>query len=336
MAKREIAIDLGTSRTTIFLNGTGLVIDEPSIVAVSKNQKNKIVRTSGLKATKLEGQTSDDAIFVSPIQNGIIVDEDSCVVMLKDFLKKLIPSNAVFYPKYKVILCVPIGLSVKEKFIMENVCIKANILDIKLVEGILATAVGIDIPIEQTFGHLVVNIGGGKTEIGVISSAEIIDGCTVSIGGFSIDEAIASYIQSRYNMIISKSQACKIKNEIGCLYTNNTSEMLINGKDINFGEPISSTIKASEIAMCIQPLIMDIVGHIDKVIKNCSTEIIDNIFTKGLYLCGGISKLEGISKMISQLLGLKVWFVQNPEFAQIIGAGKLINNPELLCEILSK
>jgi len=336
MAKREVAIDLGTTTTNIFLAGNGVVINEPSVVAVSKGDKSETVRTVGTQAVLLEGRTGSSTTFVYPIKNGLVVDEDACVTMLKEFLKKLISPKAILYPRYKAILCVPMGLSLKERFQFENVCIKLGIDDITVVESIITTAIGIDLPIEQPFGNMVVNIGGGKTEIAVISSCEIVAGLNVAIGGNVIDRAIVDLVANKYNMNISQTLACKAKVDIGCLYTNDISEMTVQGTDIYSKDIVTAVIRADEIAYCIQPYAMDIIAKIDAVIKSCSAELIENIFLKGIYLCGGVSKLDGLDRMISNELGIKVWRVENPEFASIIGAGKLVSSEELLQQIISK
>jgi rod shape-determining protein MreB len=274
--------------------------------------------------------------MISPVIGGLIVDADSCCQMLREFCKRLVPKTAIFNPKLKTILNVPIGLTNSERSIFENVCLKAGLSEIVLVESILSSAIGMDLPVHTAGGCLVVNCGGGKTDVGVISMGAIVEGCSINIGGNTLDEAIIDYISGKYNIRIGHPTARRIKHDIASLYLNDNSETSILGADIVEKTPIEAVIKSSDVLQSIQPYFEKIIEAIKSVLSNCAPEVVADVKHKGLYLCGGTSMIPGFDNLLKDTLGLNIFLTENPAYTSIIGAGKLLNHRELLMDILAQ
>jgi rod shape-determining protein MreB len=314
--------------------GHGVVLYEPSIVAFSNDVKQKKIKAVGLQAIQMVGKSPVDTAVVNPISEGLIIDEDACVRMLKVFLKKLTPKELIFNPKFKAILCVPMGLSSIERRCFESVCLKAGISEISLIESALASAIGLDLPVTNANCNLVVNCGGGKTDIAVVSMCKIVEGCSLNIGGNMLDLAIIDFILGKYNVRVGKQSAKKIKHDIVSLYQNDSSQTQILGADIKERTPVEATVNAEDLLDCIMPYFDKIVEGIKIVLSKCNPEVVADIKLVGLNLCGGLSQLPGIDEMLKKNLGLNINQVDNPSFVSISGAGKLIADKKLLKDII--
>lgn len=232
MAVMEIAVEIGTGYTSIYVPGNGIVLREPTMIAFIGDPKNKRVHAVGAQAEKMRGKTPERTNIVEPVVDGVIADAEACGVLLKEFVKKILPQNYIFFPRIKAIVGIPTGLSLEERAVYEDVCAAAGIGEVTMIDNIILSGIGLDIPIDAAGGGVVVNIGAGTTEIAAMSLAGVVSGCGVTIGGNMMDKAIMDFIAGKYDLKIGITTARKLKNEIGSLYENDTSEMFVSGRDV--------------------------------------------------------------------------------------------------------
>lgn len=336
MSVLEIAIDIGTSYTSIYLSGNGIVLHEPTVVAYMGNSDKRKVRAVGAKAVEMLGKTPERTIVVSPVVDGVIADPGTCAVLLKEFIGRIIPQSYVFRPKIKAILGIPVGLEKKECKTYEDVCFAADISEVTMIENIILSGVGIDMPLASPSAGLVVNIGGGVTEIAALSLCGIVNGCGVSIGGGMMDKALIDYVVGKMNLQIGTNTARKLKHDIGSLFMNDTSKMEVKGVDIRTKKPSSAVVRATDVREALLPYYLRIADAIDNIINKCQPEIAGDIYKSGIYLTGGAAQIIGLPELLSERLKLQVYLVDDPAYAAILGAGKLLSNKELSDNILAQ
>ena len=336
MAVLEIAVEIGTSYTSIFLSGNGIVLREPTVIAFLGDPKQKRIRAVGQAAYEMLGKAPEKTTVVCPVVDGFIADKDSCILLLKEFVKRILPQNYIFFPKIKAILGVPTGLTMEERRVYEDVLLAANIKEITMVENIILSAVGIDLPISTSCGGLVVNVGGGITEIVAMSVSGVVSGCGVTIGGNLMDKALIDFAAGKHNLKLGLNTARKVKTEIGTLYENDTSEMIVRGIDLQTKNVSTAKIKAVDVCTVLRPYYIRIRDAIEKILKSLPPDIASDIYKTGIYFVGGGSKITGLEKFMSEELSLGAFVPEDPEYAAILGAGKLLSDKYLLSEILSQ
>ena len=337
MATMEIAVEIGTSYTSIYLSGSGLVLREPTVVAYTGAGERRKVRAVGNKAVEMLGKTPERTLIVSPVVDGVIVDPDTCAVLLRAFIGRIVDDGYSFFrPRIKAILAVPMGLEKKQYKTYEDVCFAADISEVTTIESIILAGVGIDMPLTSPHAGLVVNIGGGATEIAALSLCGIIDGYGVSIGGNMMDNALIDYISGKKSLRLGTNTARKLKHDIGSLYVNDTSKMEVKGVDIRTRQPSSCVVYATEVREALLPFYTQIAGAVENIIHRCPPEIAGDIYRSGIYLTGGASQITGLPEFLKAKLQLPVYLVEDPSFAVILGAGKLLSNDELLAGILAQ
>lgn len=336
MASLEIALEIGTSYTSVYLSGQGIVLREPSVVAFLGDPRQKRVRAVGNQAMEMLGKTPEKTAVVTPVVDGVIVDPDVCAVMLKEYIRKILPDNYLFFPKIKALVGIPMGLSLEEHRMYEDVCAAAKIGDVTMIENIMLSGLGIDFPVSSPNGSLVVNVGGGVTEIAAVSLGGVIAGCGVTIGGNMMDKALIDYITGKFNLKIALNVVRKLKHNIGSLAAADNSQMDVEGIDIRTKIPSSVTVYATDIREALLPYYKRISDAVENIINECPPAIAADIYKRGVYVVGGASKIYGLDKLMSERLKLNVYCPQEPDpsHAAILGAGKLISDPQLLNEIL--
>ncbi len=334
MAVMEIAVEIGTGYTSIYVPGNGIVLREPTIIAFIGDPKNKRIHAVGIQAEKMLGKTPDRTTIVEPVTEGVISDAEACGMLLKEFIGKILPDNYIFYPKIRAILGVPTGLTPAERTVYEDVCALSGIDEVTMVENILLSGIGLDIPIDVAGGGVVVNIGAGITEIAAMSLAGVVSGCGVTIGGKMMDKAIMDYVAGKYDLKVGITTARKLKNEIGSLYENDTSEMSVSGRNVRTKNTGSAYVTAADICGVVKPYYMRIADATESIINMCPPEIVGEINRKGIHVVGGGSKILGIEKLFSERLGVNVYTVEEPSYCAILGAGKLLGDKQLLKSIL--
>lgn len=332
MGKQLIALKLGSTITTIFKQGEGLVLKEPSMIAVTGHLKSREIKAIGKDAKRMQGRTSGAMSVISPINAGVITDSDLATAMLKGFLKKIFP-RTLFRPNIKAILCVPLGISVNEKKAFEKVCYNAGIADVTLIPAIICSAVGDEIPIGTNTGKLIVNIGGGCTNIAAIAMNSIITGVNISVGGSNMCTAIEKYIMERFGLFISDGTAERVKNEIASLLENNTATTEVQGVKVDTKETESVVITSKDIYPIVVHYYSKIADAILSVINSCPPDIANDITLNGIYVFGGNSQISGLTKFMKNKLKVPVNISENAK-TDILGAAKLLDNPTQYHDII--
>lgn len=332
MAIVEIAIDIGSSNTVIYKKGSGVVLREPTLIALQNTQKhNYKVLAVGLEAKKLQGKTGEDVTIVSPVVEGVIKNTELAVEMIKYFLSKITKG----FEKFKALVVVPCGVTEEEIKDFQKVMFSSGIGRVSFVSSLVCLALGSK-NTQANHSQLIVNIGGGKTEIGAVINASVLSGCTISYGGRSIDNAIVEFLQETHNIKISNVTAEKIKNEIASLYETDRSNIEIAGADVMSNRFVSDVVAAREIRPVIADGLSRIVATILAVIGECAPDVVADIHNKGIYLSGGVSQLVGIEEFMSKILEIPVVVLDQPENTVILGAGKLLNDSVLYAEVVSE
>ncbi|HEY8418852.1 MAG TPA: rod shape-determining protein [Clostridia bacterium] len=334
MSKINLALELGSSNTSIYMEGLGIVLREASQIAFLEKVSEKSIIEAGSKVKKMLGKTSDKTIIVSPVQEGVVVDKTAAAAMLKEFLKRVIKSR--FLMRIRAIVCVPCGLTKEQRLDYETVCLKAGISEVILVESVLAAGLGIGLSLESSKGMALIDIGGGITDIAVMSNCSIISGCSVFAGGNVMDAAIADYIQKKYGLIIGQTTAERLKIEIGSLYSNDLAEVKVSGMDQRTQNPSYAIVTAKDIKEAIEPIYLKIASSAEAIINVCPPEIAADIYKNGIFLTGGAANILGIEQFLGSRLKISVKVVTDASYATILGAGKLLGDEQLLQNIFEQ
>lgn len=333
MAAMEIAVEIGTGFTSIFVPGNGIVLREPTVIAFVGDERYRRVHAVGVQAEKMLGMTPERTTIVEPVTDGVISDPEACGLLLKEFIKKILPQSYIFFPKIKALLGIPTGLSMQERAVYEDVCAVAGISEVTMIDNIILSGIGLDLPIDSAGGGVVVNIGAGTTEIAALSLAGVVSGCGVTIGGKMMDKALMDYIAGKYDLKVGVLTARKIKNEIGSLYENDTSDKLVSGRNITTKNTGSAYVTAEDVCTVVKPYYMRIADAVESIINMCPPEIAGEIYRRGIHVVGGGSKILGIEKVFAERLDVNVYTVEEPSLCAITGAGKLLRNKQLLRQI---
>jgi rod shape-determining protein MreB len=335
MANVEFAIELGTTSTTIYKKGSGIVLIEPSLVAKNINGKKTVVKAVGYLAKKMQGKTANNTIITSPIKDGVIEDSKHAQTMLKYFIKKVMPKK-LFKQKVKILFVVPCGLTVKEKTLYKNVAYNVGASKVEFVPSVIASLVGSGVNTKLPNGVISLNLGGGTFSVASVSLNTIIAGYTISIGGEKMDQAIKAYVKETYELEISLQTAEKIKQEIGSLYIHDNSNMEVSGIDTSTKSPRQDVVTSSNVRPAIEHYFDKIVSAIEDVLNNCSPDIVADISNNGVYITGGLASLTGIENYFKKRLRLPIIMSDKPEEACIIGAGKLLSDKKALSTIIKE
>lgn len=327
-----IALKLGSTTTTIFKQGEGLVLKEPSYIAVAGSLKSREIKAVGKEAKRMLGRTSGGVSVIAPINNGIVTDSDLASSMLKIYLKRIFPRRFL-KPHIKAVLCTPLGLSVSEKKNFEKVCYNAGIADVTMIPAIICSAIGDDIPVDTSTGKLLVTIGGGTTNIAVIANNTIVSGINISVGGTMINTAIENMIQEKFNANIGEGTADKVKNETLSLLENDTSSIEIQGVNASTHETQNILVSSQDVYPIANHYYGKIAEAIASVVTTCPPDIVSDINREGVYIYGSHSQISGIDKFFKSKLGLKINLSETFK-TDIHGAAKLLDNPAELHEIL--
>ncbi|NLC16424.1 MAG: rod shape-determining protein [Clostridiales bacterium] len=334
MSKINLALELGSSNTSIYIEGLGIVLKESSQIAFLEKVSEKNVIEAGSKVKKMQGKTSDKTIIVSPIQEGIITDKKAAQAMLKAFLKRVIKSR--FLMRVRAIVCVPCGLTKQQRKDYETVCLKAGINEVILMESVIAAGLGIGLSLESSKGVALIDIGGGTTDIAVMSNCSIISGCSVFAGGIMMDAAIIEHIKKKYGLIIGQTTAERLKIEIGSLYSNDLAEIKVSGMDLKTQNPSYTIVTAKDIKEAIEPIYLKIAFSAESIINVCPPEIASDIYKNGIFLTGGAANILGIEQFLGSRLKIAVKVVTDASYAVILGAGKLLGDEQLLQNIFEQ
>lgn len=332
MSTYYIGIKMGSSTTCIYKSGNGIVLKEPSLIAMPTNMKIKDVKAIGEDARRLIGRVPNNITIFSPIANGVIQYEDLAVLMLKGFLKKIFPNRSIGQ-NIKAIVTTPISITPQEKKVFETTCFKAGIADVYLIPDVLSYAVGTGIDIQSETANMIVNIGGDTTNIATISNYSIINGYTLSFGGSIINVAIAKYIEETYNFYISTEQAEFLKTEICSLFETYTVSYDIIGLNKKTQSKEQLTINSTELYPIVKHYYSLIANAINSVIQSSDPEVIADISKNGIYFYGGGSSIIGLEKFMADNTTFKI-NLPDTSRSNILGTGVLIKYPQILKRIV--
>ena len=328
----SIAIKLGSCNTSIFKQGEGIVLFEPSLVAYTGAGKDRDVKAVGNKAKRMQGRTDDQTFVMSPIFEGRIIDTELACIMLKSFLNKVI-KRGIIKPKIKAVVCIPIGLSLSERKAFEKVCYSVGIQDVILVPAIICGAIGYNFPVSEPNGVCLVNIGGGSTDIAVVSLNSIIQGVNIGVGGEVIDKVIETHIANKFGVQIGHGVAEALKEEIGSLYKNDMSNAEVSGVDIETKMARNVVVESQDLYEVIEGYYSKIVEAIKSVLNECPPNIVQDVDARGIYLMGGNSLMTGVEQYFRKELGLSVKTEDYTTAIDVLGAGKLLSDAKLLKEL---
>ncbi len=327
---KDLAMDLGTANTLIYLRGKGVVLNEPSVVAI--NQETKQVIAVGQEARNIIGRHGQRIATIRPLKDGVIADFEVTSIMIKYFLAKILKGRQLFRPR--LVVAVPTGITSVEKRAVIEAAEQAGARQIHLVEEPMAAAIGTGLPIDQPFGNMVVDIGGGTTEVAVISMFAVAYSESVRVAGDEADEAIVRYVQRERQMIISEILAEKVKMKIGSAAPLASPETMdITGKDILSGIPKTFTLTDEEIREAIKEPVMVIVDAVKRALEKTPPELAADIHDKGFWLAGGGALIRGLDQLLTQVTGLKVNVADDPLTSIARGAGMVIDHMDFFRQV---
>ena len=326
----DLAIDLGTANTCVYVKGHGLVLREPSVGAVKRdNRGNKVVLAVGHDAKRMLGRVPGNIEAIRPMKDGVIADFEVTEAMLRHFISKAHKSNHFVHPR--VMICVPTGVTQVEKRAVKESAQSAGAREVYLIEEPMAAAIGANLPITEPISNMVVDIGGGTTEVAVISLAGIVYSRSVRVGGDKMDEAIMTHVKRKYNLLIGETSAEDIKIQIGSAYPLDPEETLeIKGRDLLDGIPKNITITSEEIRKSIAEQVDSIVQAVRIALEQTPPELAADIVDRGIVLTGGGALLKGLDQLLRDQTNLPITVVDDPLSTVVMGTGKALDNIHIL------
>jgi len=331
----DLAIDLGTANTLVFVKGKGIVLSEPSVVAVrtDNRMKNRVLAV-GIEAKKMLGRTPGNIVAIRPMQDGVIADFDVTEAMLRHFIRKV--HNRRTFVRPRVVIAVPTGVTPVEKRAVKEAAESAGAREVFLIEEPMAAAIGAGLPITEPTCNMVVDIGGGTTEVAVISLAGIVYTRSIRIAGDKMDMAIMQYIKRKYNLLIGERSAEVIKMTIGNAYPNseNYETMEIKGRDLVSGIPKILAIDSEEIRVAISEQIDAIVETTKIALEQTPPELAADIVDRGIFLTGGGALLKNLDKLLREETGLPITVADDPLSTVVRGSGMTLNNIDILRQVV--
>lgn len=337
----DIGIDLGTVNTLVLVKGKGIVIREPSVVA--RHKKTHQILEIGTEAKRMLGRTPIAIEAIRPLRNGVISDFDTTEAMLHYFIQKVHknpPNSKKFMlpkiPRPRVVVGIPSGVTEVERRAVQDACLAAGARVAYLIEEPMAAAIGSKLAVEDPEGLMIVDIGGGTTEIAVISLGGMVINRSLRVAGDQLDEDIISYMRTRYGLLIGEKTAEDVKLEIGSAFSSKEVdhlEAVVRGRDLSTGLPKSIKISASEVREAMDPTINQIVSAIQEVLEETPPELLSDILERGIVMAGGGALIRGLDKRIAEETKLPVYIANDPLTAVVRGCGEVLNNLDLLSKV---
>ena len=334
----DLAIDLGTANTLIYVRGRGIVLDEPSVVAIRQEggpNGKKVIQEVGLAAKQMLGRTPGNITAIRPMKDGVIADFTVTEQMLKQFIKKVLDSR-LFSPSPRIIICVPCGSTQVERRAIRESALGAGASKVYLIEEPMAAAIGADLPISDATGSMVVDIGGGTTEVGVISLGGMVYSGSVRVGGDKFDESIINYIRRNYGMLIGEPTAEAIKKQIGSAFPGSeVKEIEVKGRNLSEGVPRSFTISSNEILEALTDPLNQMVSAVKNALEQTPPELGADIAERGMMLTGGGALLRDLDRLLAEETGLPVLVAEDPLTCVARGCGIALERMERLGSIFT-
>jgi rod shape-determining protein MreB len=331
---QDMAIDLGTANTLVVLKGKGVVLNEPSVVAIINEMGKKTVLAVGDEAKTMLGRTPGNIQAIRPLKDGVIADFIVTEEMIKHFIKKVHVKNTFANPR--ILICVPTGSTPVERKAIQDSALAAGARRVQLIEEPIAAAIGAGLPISEATGSMIVDIGGGTTEIAVMSLGGVVYSKSLRVAGDAMDGSIINYMRKKFNLLIGESTAEKIKKEIGTAIPTSNNIFLMKGRDIRTGTPKEISLTEEDACEALMPILNQMLAAIKEALENTPPELSADLVDMGLVLTGGGALLKNIDKLISKDTGLPVTIADNPLECVALGTGKALENEELFSTMLSE
>jgi len=331
---QDMAIDLGTANTLVVLKGKGVVLNEPSVVAIINEMGKKTVLAVGDEAKTMLGRTPGNIQAIRPLKDGVIADFIVTEEMIKHFIKKVHVKNTFANPR--ILICVPTGSTPVERKAIQDSALAAGARRVQLIEEPIAAAIGAGLPISEATGSMIVDIGGGTTEIAVMSLGGVVFSKSLRVAGDAMDGAIISYMRKKFNLLIGESTAEKIKKEIGTAIPTSNNIFLMKGRDIRTGTPKEISLTEEDACEALMPILSQMLAAIKEALESTPPELSADLVDMGLVLTGGGALLKNIDKLISKDTGLPVTIADNPLECVAMGTGKALENEELFSTMMSE
>lgn len=328
---KDLGIDLGTANTLVFVRGRGIVIDEPSVVA--RDQETKDIFAVGNKAKEMVGRTPGNIVAIRPLRDGVIADFDTTERLLKDFLVKA--NKRLGWIRPRVIIAVPSGVTEVEKRAVIDAAISAGAKDARVIEEPMAAAIGAGLPVQEPTGNMIVDIGGGTTEVAVISLGGIVSHRSVRIAGDEMDDSIIQHIRRHYNLLIGERTSENIKQKIGmACEPEEEKTMEIRGRDLVTGLPKTVTITSEEVRGALAEPIAAIIEAVKVTLERTPPELAADIMDRGIMMAGGGSLLSGLDTLIAKETGMPVHLTEDPLSAVVVGTGLALEHYDIFQRIM--
>lgn len=333
----DLGIDLGTANTLVLVKGKGIFIREPSVVAQQK--KTHEILAIGNEAKKMVGKTPATIVAIRPLRDGVISDFDITEMMLRHFIRKVHTSPSLFpqIPRPRVVIGIPSGVTEVERRAVQEAALRAGARKAFLIEEPMAAALGAGLPIEEAQGQMIIDIGGGTTEIAIISLGGIVLSKSLRIAGDEMDESVINFLRLKYGLLVGAKTAEEVKINIGSVSTSEVDKQgkkekmaVVRGRDLERGLPRSLKVSESEIAEALAPTVNMIIEAILEILEETPPELLSDILERGITLVGGGSQLKGLDKLIAEVTRMPVWVADDPMTAVVRGCGKVLEASDLL------
>lgn len=319
---RDVAIDLGTANTIIYVKGKGIVVREPSVVAIDRYSGK--VLAAGSEANAMIGRTPDNIIAIRPMKDGVIADFDITQSMIKMFIHK---ANVVGIMKPRVVVCIPSGITEVERRAVEEAVIQAGAKDVALIEEPMAAAMGAGLPVKRATGSMVMDIGGGTTEVAVISMGGIVSSQSIRIAGDAMDSAIVNYLKKNIGINVGDKTAEEIKFEIGSAYEDDTELIYeVRGRDTRTGLPRTVQIRESQIREAIKENIDEMLEAVKMTLEHTPPELAADVMERGIMLTGGGAMIKGLDRLLTEVTKIPAYVAEYPLDCVAVGTGKALDN----------
>lgn len=332
MFTKDIGIDLGTANTLVYMRGKGIIIREPSVVAVdTRTDRAKYV---GQEAKDVIGRTPGSIVAVRPLKDGVIADFEITTTMLQEFIHKALKGSV--FTKARVIICIPSGVTAVERRAVKEAAENAGAKRVNIIEEPMAAAIGAGLPVSEPQGSMIVDIGGGTSEVAVISLGGIVTSRSVRIAGDAFDTAIINYIKKKYNLLIGERTAENVKIAIGSAYpVDSENEMEIKGRNLLNGLPENIVVSSAEIREALAEPLSHVIEAIKVTLEKTPPELAADIIDQGIMLAGGGALIKGLDKLINKETGMPVYIAETPLDCVADGTGKVLEDIEKLHEVLN-
>jgi rod shape-determining protein MreB and related proteins len=328
---RDMAVDLGTANTLVYVRGRGIVLNEPSVVAI--NTKNGAILAVGAEAKRMIGRTPGHIVAIRPLKDGVIADFDVTEKMLRYFIQAVHRRRVLAKPR--IVVCVPSGITGVEQRAVEEASVQAGARAAYIIEEPMAAAIGAGLPVHEPAGNMVVDIGGGTTEVAVISLGGIVTSQSIRIGGDELDESIISYIKKEYSLMLGERTSEEIKMAIGSAFPlSDEPHAEIRGRDLVSGLPKTIIVSAEEVRKAIEEPVNAVIDAVKNTLDRTPPELAADIMDKGIVLTGGGAKLKGLDERLKHETGMPIHITDDPLSSVAFGAGKCLEEFEALKKVL--